>query len=232
MVMQRTDTGGFEILPEMKDAIFTISDRPKKRKVVSKKGNTLITYDFKFQVRVGGQMRTHNQSFLVFVDQFAQLMRAIGAVEEKVSGKIHFVWDDEKVSGKRIIADLIHEPDENDPEKIWARMIRIRPMDQANPGMASGPMPVHNATAPGQGGPDPFKGGDLGYPEAPEEESPFVEEEEKASVGPAQMECENRNVDANFCNKLFIPCPFYGKALQSGQEEWKKCEHFIEKIPF
>ena len=115
MATERTDTRGFELFPTGRYK-FQVASVPLKKK--SDKG--AIYYEFAFETPVNNTLKKYTERFMVW--KAGELLKALGAQEVEPNV---FDWDKEQVVGKMVEADIIHEPDQKDPNKKWARMKNI-----------------------------------------------------------------------------------------------------------
>lgn len=111
---EKTNTAGGR-LPEGHYQ-FTVTKTPEKFRTATGK----IRYVWHFETLIGTELKSHRESFMVWM--MGDLLRALKCKEEK---KNEFEWELEEQVGKIIFADIVYEPDKNDPNKTWARMANI-----------------------------------------------------------------------------------------------------------
>ena len=103
---------------------FTITDY-EKRKHPRADGGVSVTVKFTFKVDLPrGGSRRHIESIACWEDRYKDLLLAIGGTEDE-EGIPHLSETDE-VIGSSFKAAIIHEPDNDDPNKKWARIADIR----------------------------------------------------------------------------------------------------------
>lgn len=112
---ERTNTSQYSLLPE-KHYVFTVDGAPEKRPTKNGKGSFRI---WKFSYRDHGN--TMEFATVILPSQSKELLLAVGGVEEGD----YVDWDDEKVDGKVISCDLVHELDNNG--KMRERLTNIKP---------------------------------------------------------------------------------------------------------
>lgn len=121
MAIERTETG-YEIFPEVKDIVLTVTEPATKGK--TNKGK--FYYVFKFKGVVEGRARKYSEAQMTWMA--GDLLRALGCKEV---GKGTFEWDKAEIVGRQVLVDIVHEEDFKDPSKMVARMKNIRPVSDA-----------------------------------------------------------------------------------------------------
>ena len=104
---------------------FTIAKEPEKRRHNAGTEREFVAVTFFF--RVNGDSRTHQESIVPWDDKYRDLLLAIGG-EEDEKGEVH-LSDMVDIVGKSFEADIVHEPDKDDPQKSWARIANIKVTD-------------------------------------------------------------------------------------------------------
>ena len=108
---------------------FKVMAEPEKTKRTSKDGNDFISVKFSFKLMDGlGNIRYHKESLVPWSDIYRDLLLAFGAKPDK-KGTVH-LGDEADIVGKEFDADIIHEPDKDDPKKSWSRIANIKLEDQ------------------------------------------------------------------------------------------------------
>jgi len=109
-------------LPEGKYT-FTISKEPEKRKHHGPI-NDFVSILFSFKVDDGrGSVREHRESLLPWEGRYGELLLALGGKKDD-KGQVH-LSETVDIIGKRFKAEIKHEPDKDDPDKTWARIVNI-----------------------------------------------------------------------------------------------------------
>lgn len=113
--------------------LFKVMEEPELRKKTSPAtGNEFVTVAFRFKITdENGNSRYHRESFVPWDERYRDLLIAFGATEDK-DGKVHLSEQPSYV-GKTLEADIIHEPDKDDPIKSWSRIARIKINDDVPP---------------------------------------------------------------------------------------------------
>ena len=111
---------------------FKVVAEPEKRKKTSANGNEFTTVLFSFKlIDEFENTRYLKESFVPWDNRYRDLLLAFGAKADK-DGKVHL--DDElTVIGKIFEAQVIHEPDKQDPTKSWSRIAHIKTNDDVPP---------------------------------------------------------------------------------------------------
>ena len=78
-----------------------------------------------------GNIRYHKESLVPWNPGYRDLLLAFGAKPDK-KGNVH-LGDEASVVGKEFDAEIIHEPDNNDPQKNWSRIANIKLDDDVPP---------------------------------------------------------------------------------------------------
>ena len=110
---------------------FQVIAEPEKRKKTSSGGNefTTILFSFKLTDEDGG-VRYHKESLIPWNPVYRDLLLAFGAKPDK-KGNVH-LGDEITVVGQIFEAEIIHEPDKDDPRKSWSRIANIKLDNQDN----------------------------------------------------------------------------------------------------
>ena len=112
---------------------FKVMAEPEKKKKTSPvSGNDFITILFSFKITdEDGNVRYHKESLVPWTDNYRDLLLAFGAKPDK-KGNVH-LGDETEIVGKEFEADIIHEPDKDDPRKSWSRIANIKLDDDIPP---------------------------------------------------------------------------------------------------
>ena len=137
---------------------FIISEEPQKDSRRRDDGKVTTTVKMSFRVEVRSGFRRHRESIGVWEDRYRDLLFAIGATEDE-NGDPHLSQTTDVV-GRNFDADIIHEPDKNDPTKFWARIANIE-------------VPPREAKNTEEEEDVPMPSGNNGEPGEPDEELPF-----------------------------------------------------------
>lgn len=119
-MIERTETG-YEIFPEVKDIVLTVTEPATKGKTPKGK----FYYVFKFKGVVEGRARKYSEAQMTWMA--GDLLRGLGCKEV---GKGTFEWDKAEIVGRQVMVDIVHELDFRDPSKQVARMKNIRPVTE------------------------------------------------------------------------------------------------------
>lgn len=114
---ERTETG-FEAFPEGKNYEFIVTEPAEKRKTPKGK----YYYIFRFKTLVDGRPRKYTEAVMTWMA--GDLLKALGCEEVQ---KGVFDWDKAEIVNRQVVADIVHEPDKNDPTTVRAKMRNIRP---------------------------------------------------------------------------------------------------------
>ena len=109
---------------------FTLKKKPEKR-WKGEEGNKFITITFTF--RVSGEEISnewqHTESCLGGDERYSQILEALGG-EKSPDGRVHLgKVNIEDYLGRGFDADIVHEPDKDDPRKKYARITNIKAID-------------------------------------------------------------------------------------------------------
>ena len=111
---------------------FKVMAEPEKTKRTSKDGNDFISIKFSFKLMdEDGNVRYLKESLVPWNPCYRDLLLAFGAKPDK-KGNVH-LGDEAKVVGKEFDAEIIHEPDKDDPNKSWSRIANIKLDDDVPP---------------------------------------------------------------------------------------------------
>ena len=80
---------------------------------------------FKLQ-GINNRSYDHVENFFPWMDNYTDLAIALGAPQDD-EGNVRMSQIEEFI-GKTFEADINHEPDRNDPDKIWARLSKLQPI--------------------------------------------------------------------------------------------------------
>jgi hypothetical protein len=116
---ERTETG-YEVFPEAKDLLFTVTKPAEKGK--TQKGKYF--YVFRFKTVLNDRTKNYSEAMMTWMA--GDLLRVLGCKE--VSKGI-FEWEKDEIVGRQVVADIVHEPDFRDPDKPTAKMRNLRPVD-------------------------------------------------------------------------------------------------------
>ena len=107
---------------------FKVMAEPERRKKTSANGNEFVTVLFSFKLMDEFEnTRYHKESFVPWDNRYRDLLLSFGAKADK-DGKVH-LGDEAAVVGKIFEAQIIHEPDKQDPTKTWSRIAHIKTND-------------------------------------------------------------------------------------------------------
>jgi len=102
---------------------FTLSKEPEKRRKTGREGKEFIAVTFFFRAEDdNGNMRYHTESLVPWDDRYRSVLLALGGKPDE-KDDVHL--DDVDVIGQSFEANIIHEPDKDDPMKKWARIANI-----------------------------------------------------------------------------------------------------------
>ena len=111
---------------------FKVMAEPEKTKRTSSGGNDFVSIKFSFKLMDElGNIRYHKESLVPWNPCYRDLLLAFGAKPDK-KGNVH-LGDEAKVVGKEFDAEIIHEPDKNNPQKSWSRIANIKLDDDVPP---------------------------------------------------------------------------------------------------
>jgi len=111
---------------------FKVMAEPKKTKRTSSGGNDFVSVKFSFKLMDElGNIRYHKESLVPWNPGYRDLLLAFGAKPDK-KGNVH-LGDEAGVVGKEFDAEIIHEPDKDDPKKSWSRIANIKLDDDIPP---------------------------------------------------------------------------------------------------
>jgi len=112
---------------------FELKKPPEKRRR-GEGEKSFISVMFVFRV-TGGDMeneRQHTESFVPWDERYGQILAALGGKKD-ASGKCHLSDSVDDIVGRGFEADIVHEPDKDDPKKKWARIANIKSLDDDVP---------------------------------------------------------------------------------------------------
>ncbi|TES92932.1 MAG: hypothetical protein E3J87_03460 [Candidatus Cloacimonadota bacterium] len=111
---------------------FKVMAEPEKTKRTSSGGNDFVSIKFSFKLMDElGNIRYHKESLVPWNPCYRDLLLAFGAKPDK-KGNVH-LGDEVSVVGKEFDAEIIHEPDKDDPKKSWSRIANIKLDDDVPP---------------------------------------------------------------------------------------------------
>jgi len=103
---------------------FTLKQEPIKRRPSSEADFVVVKFVFKVTGKGINSARQHMESLLPWDVKYGQLLLALGAKRSE-DGRVH-LSESVNIIGKSFTADIVHEPDKEDPRKKWARISNIR----------------------------------------------------------------------------------------------------------
>ncbi len=109
---------------------FQIMKEPDARRKTGQSGKGFTTILFILKAtNEAGETFDHMESILAFEERYDDLLLVLGATDIKgrLSGKTI------EPVGMMFNAEIVHEPDKNDPRKSWARMVNIRGLEEGKP---------------------------------------------------------------------------------------------------
>jgi len=108
---------------------FKVMAEPEKTKRTSSGGNDFVSIKFSFKLMDElGNIRYHKESLVPWNPCYRDLLLAFGAKPDK-KGNVH-LGDSAEIIGLEFDAEIIHEPDKDDPKKSWSRIANIKLDDQ------------------------------------------------------------------------------------------------------
>ena len=109
---------------------FTVSEVPTKRKHNSGTDKEFVAVGFFFRVEDrAGNVYKHRESLIPWNPVYQDILIALGGeLDEK--GNAHLSTMEEDLVGKSFGAEIVHEPDRDDPQKTWARITNIEPPER------------------------------------------------------------------------------------------------------
>ncbi len=111
---------------------FKVMAEPEKTKRKSSGGNDFVSIKFSFKLMDElGNIRYLKESLVPWNPCYRDLLLAFGAKPDK-KGNVH-LGDEANIVGKEFDAEIIHEPDKDDPNKSWSRIANIKLDDDVPP---------------------------------------------------------------------------------------------------
>ena len=111
---------------------FKVMAEPERMKRTGSGGKDFISIKFSFKLMDElGNIRYHKESLVPWIPGYRDLLLAFGAKPDE-KGNVH-LSDEANVVGKEFDAEIIHEPDKNDPQKTWSRIANIKLDDDIPP---------------------------------------------------------------------------------------------------
>lgn len=128
--------GGFKILPTGK-YLFQILEVPVAKRYDSSKGKPVLT--FKFELRAimpDGETEKFKTSMPSW--EASRLWQHLG-FKKNQQGEWDF--DEKELVGKKFDGEIVHEPDRNNPKRIWAKITNIPVPDDVEEEDTDGELP-------------------------------------------------------------------------------------------
>ena len=129
---------------------FTVSEAPTKKRHNSGMENEFATVVFLFRVddNVGNTYK-HRESLIPWNPVYQDILVALGG-ELDDKGNAHLGDSEEALVGRSFGAEIVHEPDKDNPEKTWARIANIEPPE----GREEEDVPMPNGNSEESGEPE------------------------------------------------------------------------------
>jgi hypothetical protein len=152
---------------------FIVAESPIQRRQPSSSGRDFIKVIFIFRVEMpDGRFRKHTEHIVPWDMKYGDLLMALGGVRDP-NGDAHMGdVDEDDLVGKDFYAEIVHQPDRNDPTKTYAKLANIEIPGEGE----TEELPI--STLPDEGEKEPT--GEKFNDEPPDEDED--EEEEEADV--------------------------------------------------
>lgn len=107
---------------------FNLHEEPERRKHNSGTPKEFVSILFKFKLTGKGvDNRYHMESLVPWSPEYTRILKALGGKEDD-KGNVHLSEsiNDHDIYNTFFKADIIHEPDKDDPQKKWAKLANIQ----------------------------------------------------------------------------------------------------------